>query len=290
MADASVMEALDKVLTTYKSGGAFATQRAEQLKGEERRYTAGAQQGLVSRGLSGTTIAASIPSAFEQEVAAPYRTETERLRSGQEMQGLIAKAGFLDAQQEREQRAALAQEEIDAAMKRLQEQIAAQKGATSMEAAGRVAAAKAGRGGGGGAGGGGGTAGFGARAAASAARVAASRTGAGGAGVGAGGATQHIGGGGGFDIGGAGYGGAIPTGPTEVITDPGAGAGAGGGVTSMEDLAKMAQEWMGAGASEMGGDALPQGAVGQDEKNIIYEYYPGGPRYTVDKATGGRRG
>jgi hypothetical protein len=94
MAD-DVMAALDKVLQTYKAGGEFSQQRASQLKGAERKYTAGAQQGLVSRGLSGTTIAQSIPSAFEQEVGAPYRTETERLRSGQEMQGLLAKAGFL---------------------------------------------------------------------------------------------------------------------------------------------------------------------------------------------------
>jgi hypothetical protein len=47
---------------------------------------------------------------------------------------------------------------------------------------------------------------------------------------------------------------------------------------------------MDAGASEMGGDTLPQGAVSQDEKNIVYEYYPGGPRYTVSKESGGRRG
>ncbi len=101
MAEESIMQALDKVLSTYKAGGEFTKQRAEQLKGTERKYTSGAQQGLVSRGLSGTTVAASIPAAFEQEVAAPYRTETERLRSGQEMQGLIAKAGFLEREQTR---------------------------------------------------------------------------------------------------------------------------------------------------------------------------------------------
>jgi hypothetical protein len=58
----------------------------------------------------------------------------------------------------------------------------------------------------------------------------------------------------------------------------------------MEDLVGFAEQWMDAGASGMGDGDLPEGAVGQDDKNIIYEYYPGGPRYSVDKATGGRRG
>lgn len=111
MAD-DIMAALDNVLSTYKAGGDFATGRAEALKGTERKYTAGAQQGLVSRGLAGTTIASSIPGAFEQDVAAPYRTETERLRSGNEMQGLLAKAGFLQADEERALREKLAGADI----------------------------------------------------------------------------------------------------------------------------------------------------------------------------------
>jgi hypothetical protein len=127
MADESIMKALDKVLSTYKAGGEYSKQRATQLKGEERRYTAGAQQGLVSRGLSGTTVAASIPSAFEQEIAAPYRTETERLRSGAEMQGLMAKAGFLESATQREFAAGQQKSEQDAAMARLTKQIAANR-------------------------------------------------------------------------------------------------------------------------------------------------------------------
>ena len=111
-ASGDVMAALEKVLQTYKTGGEFSTQRASQLKTQERKYTAGAQQGMVSRGLAGTTVAASIPAAFETEVAAPYRTETERLRSGQEMQGLLAKAGFLRADEDRALREKLAAADI----------------------------------------------------------------------------------------------------------------------------------------------------------------------------------
>jgi hypothetical protein len=177
MADNDITKALDKVLQTYKAGGEYAQQRGEQLKGEERRYTAGAQQGLVSRGLSGTTVAAGIPAAFEQEVAAPYRTQTEMLRSGQEMQGLIAKAGFLESATQREFQATQQKSEQDAAMERLVKQIAANRpaGAPSKMST------------------------FESRAADRKAELDAAERDRGG--VAAGGATQHIGSGGGFDLG-----------------------------------------------------------------------------------------
>jgi hypothetical protein len=305
MADESIMKALDKVLTTYKSGGEYTQQRAEQLKGTERKYTAGAQQGLVSRGLSGTTVAASIPAAFEQEIGASFRTETERLRSGQEMQALIAKAGFMESAAERDMRATLAADEIKA-----------QKSMSAMDAAARVHAAKVGGGGGGS---GGGSQSFSSIADAAAARVAASRGGAGGSG-GSGGTSQHIGGGGQFTLGGSGGGGGDATwggvyeggqridgaggaggfgaGAPAVDTLATAGVGYGGvgaspaegmgtGV-SMDDLAGYAQQWMDEGAAGDAG-ALPEGAVGEDANWVFYEYYAGGPRYSISKATGDRR-
>jgi hypothetical protein len=146
-----IMAALDKVIGTYKAGGDFATGRAESLKGKERKYTAGAQQGLVSRGLSGTTIAASIPAAFEQDVAAPFRTQTEQMRSAAEMQGLLAKAGFLSADEERAMRERLAasdiasREKIAAGDQRSRVQAAANRGpaATMSTFASREAERKA---------------------------------------------------------------------------------------------------------------------------------------------------
>jgi hypothetical protein len=130
MADDNVMAALENVLQTYKTGGEFSAQRASQLKTQERKYTAGAQQGMVSRGLAGTTVAQSIPAAFEQDVAAPYRTETERLRSGQEMQGLLAKAGFLSADEEREMRERLATAERESRESIAGRQLSAQQSAS----------------------------------------------------------------------------------------------------------------------------------------------------------------
>lgn len=142
MPDANLMDLIDKALETYKVGGAFEKQRGAQLKTAERKYTTGAKASLVGRGLSGTTIAASIPGAFEQDVAAPYRTETERLRSGQEMNSLLTKAGFLEREQERKLREQIAADQVES-----------QKYSSSMAAA----AAVHGRGGGGGGSGGGGS-------------------------------------------------------------------------------------------------------------------------------------
>ncbi len=111
MANENLMAIIDKALETYKVGGAFEKGRGAQLKTAERKYTTGAQASLAGRGLSGTTIAASIPGAFEQDVAAPYRTQTETMRSGQEMQTLLAKAGFLEAEEERQLRRDLADQD-----------------------------------------------------------------------------------------------------------------------------------------------------------------------------------
>lgn len=192
MPDATTMAALEKVLQTYKTGGEFQEQRTQQLGAAEKKYTTGAQAQLTTRGLAGTTIAASIPAAFEQEVGAAFRTETERLRSTQEMNALLAKAGFMEAESERQLKLGMQQTELDAQAKALAEQIAAGKYETSMDAASRIAAAKYG-GGGGGAGGAGGRGAFIDSAAGS--EMWARRTGDTG---GAGGAAQHVGAGGGF--------------------------------------------------------------------------------------------
>lgn len=196
MPDTTTMAALEKVLATYKTGGEFEQQRTSQLSAAEKKYTTGAQAGLTSRGLQGTTIASSIPAAFEQEIGAAFRTETERLRSSSEMQALLAKAGFMEAESERQLKLTMQQDELTAQAKALADQIAAGKYESSMDAASRVAAAgKGGGGGGGGSGSGGafinsptGTA------------MWQRRTGDGSTG----GASQHIGGGGGFTSGGGG--------------------------------------------------------------------------------------
>lgn len=244
MADDSVMKALEKVLTTYGTGGAFQEERAEQLETAKKKYTTGAQAGLAGRGLAGTTIAASIPAAFEQEIGAGFKTETERLRSAAEMQALIAKAGFLESAEERALRERLADREAQAEKDRL----AAEKGMSALQAAAQVHAAR----GGGGAGDRGtfGTAGGGWPE-----RFSTSRT-AGGT-VGAGGATQHFGAGGGFTVGGGGGGGAATWGGVyeggQRIDVPAAGEDQ----TSLSDLAAFGEQWMKEGEAQPAGGEIP---------------------------------
>jgi hypothetical protein len=181
MANENLMAIIDKALETYKVGGEFSKQRGTQLETARKKFTTSAQASLAGRGLSGTTIAASINPAFEQEIGAQFRTETERLRSGQEMQGLLAKAGFLEAEEERQLRRDLADK-----------QSADQRFSASMDAASRV------HGGGGGGGGGGSTGGGSAASMISAWRSQAPIS-RGGTGTQIGGARQHTGeGGGGF--------------------------------------------------------------------------------------------
>lgn len=261
MANENLMAIIDKALETYKVGGAFSKQRGEQLKTAQKKYTTGAQAGLTSRGLSGTTIAASIPAAFEQEIGAQFRTETERLRSGQEMQGLLAKAGFLEADKERQLRLTIAERDAEA-----------REYAASMSAAGQVHS-----GAGGGSGGGGSAAGmiasWGSNLIDRGGRLGFGGTSGGGTTTGAAGtARQHTGTGSGSFRGGGGGGSldvqgvfqATGTGQTEQIVP---------GSTPAQPVAKT----------------LPEGAIGQDENWTFYEYYPGGPQYSINKKTGGKR-
>ncbi len=209
MADDSVMAALDAALKTYKTGGDFDTQRASQLEGLRKKYTTGAKSNLVSSGLQGTTISASIPAAFEQEVGGAYRTETERLRSGSEMSALLAKAGFMEAESERQLKIDMQDKDIDA-----------RNYQSSMDAA---AAVHGGGGGGGGSGGGTGrTFDTGTSGADMWARKIQGSSGSGGGG---GGATTHVGGSGAFNTGGYGSGGSGSYGGGDVDVEYGVRSG-----------------------------------------------------------------
>ncbi len=199
MANENLMAIIDKALETYKVGGEFTKQRGAQLETARKKYTTGAQAGLASRGLSGTTIAASIPAAFEQEIGAQFKTETERLRSGQELQGLLTKAGFLEAEEERQLRRDLADQDS-----------ADRKYASSMSAA---AAIHGGGGGGGGSGGGGSSQSM---IDSWRSRAPISRGGTGGGGTQIGAPRQHVGEGGGGFSGGSTGGSATSTGVWQV--------------------------------------------------------------------------
>lgn len=110
---ANVTSLLQQAIEHYKPGGEFATVRAEQLKGKERTVTAGMESQLVGRGLAGTTVGAAIPAAVEQQVSAPWRTETEMMRGGRLMEAVTAQAGFQERAQARRSAEQLARERME---------------------------------------------------------------------------------------------------------------------------------------------------------------------------------
>lgn len=107
-----VTSILREAIEHYRPGGEFATVRGRQLEEKKGVAVAGAEAGLVGRGLAGTTVGMAIPAAFEQQIAAPWRTETEMLRGGRLMEAVLAQAGFAERETAREQQVALAEAQM----------------------------------------------------------------------------------------------------------------------------------------------------------------------------------
>ncbi|GAG60229.1 unnamed protein product [marine sediment metagenome] len=104
---------LEKAIEQYKPGGAFARTRAEQLAEKKATVVPSMRAELVGRGLAGTTVGAGIPAAYEQQVAKPWRTETEMLRGQRLMDAIMAKAGVMERTETREMQERMAKEERD---------------------------------------------------------------------------------------------------------------------------------------------------------------------------------
>lgn len=108
-----VTSLIQQAIEHYKPGGEFATVRAKQLGERKGTFTAAAESQLVGRGMGGTTLAAGIPAAFEQQVGAPWRTETEMMRGGRLMEAVLAKAGFAERETARQLEVRLAMERMN---------------------------------------------------------------------------------------------------------------------------------------------------------------------------------
>jgi len=124
---------LKQAIEYYKPGGEFAGIRGEQLAAKKGTYTAGAEAQLVGRGLAGTTVGAAIPGAFEQEVATPWRTETEMFRGARLMEAVLAQAGYSERQTAREQEVAIANAQMELQRQLAMRQISAQEYSTAMQ-------------------------------------------------------------------------------------------------------------------------------------------------------------
>jgi len=122
-----ILAVLKEAIEQYRPGGAFATARAKQLARKKATVIPGMEAQLVGRGLAGTTVGAAIPTRFEEEVAKPFETETEMLRSARLTESILAKAGILERMEAREAQSELAKKQME-----LQKQLA-EKQITSQE-------------------------------------------------------------------------------------------------------------------------------------------------------------
>ncbi len=88
------------VQETYKPGGAFGKGQLAQLERGRGRALAGAEQGLVSSGLYGTTLTAGLPKKWEEEVGVPSRLDIEERRMSAYAQAKLGTAGLIERRED----------------------------------------------------------------------------------------------------------------------------------------------------------------------------------------------
>ena len=94
------MAIYDEIINRYQPGGAFETSALSMLEGTKKRDVASGAQKLVSSGLYGTTRAAGLGTAWEQEVGAPSRLKLEDLMMERLSGAQLGKAGFMERRED----------------------------------------------------------------------------------------------------------------------------------------------------------------------------------------------
>ena len=85
-----------QIADIYAPGGSFGAGHEAQLERTKTRDVASAQQQMVSSGLWGTTVAAAIPSAWEETVGQPSRLALQDVQMGRYGEALAGQAGFME--------------------------------------------------------------------------------------------------------------------------------------------------------------------------------------------------
>ena len=90
----------DEIVERYRPGGAFETAHEQLLQTAKRRDVAGGMQALVSGGMVGTTRAAGLGRAWEEEVGAPARLQRSDILMQRLSQAQIGKAGLTERRED----------------------------------------------------------------------------------------------------------------------------------------------------------------------------------------------
>ena len=94
------MDLLDQAIQRYQPGGSFGAGAMAQYEQGKTQAMSSGQQNLISSGLSNTTIGATLPLAYEQEVGTPFRLQLEDLRMKNLTEAERAKTGFIESRQD----------------------------------------------------------------------------------------------------------------------------------------------------------------------------------------------
>jgi hypothetical protein len=94
------MGILDQAIERYQPGGGFGEGAMAQYEQGKTQAMAQGMQSLVNSGLSNTTISATLPLAYEQEVGTPFRLQLEDMRMQNLTQAEGAKTSFIEARKD----------------------------------------------------------------------------------------------------------------------------------------------------------------------------------------------
>lgn len=91
-----ILKTYDQVIAKYQPGGEYMKGLEAQLEREREKTMAAGMQGLVGRGLSGTTMGQSQAMQFAEDVAAPTRARMEDVRMDKLVEAMTGRAGVLE--------------------------------------------------------------------------------------------------------------------------------------------------------------------------------------------------
>ena len=90
----------DEIISRYGKKGGFVKGQTAQLTRTKTKDVASGMQSLVSSGLAGTTMAAGLGKAWEEDVGAPARLNIADVAGQRLMQAQMGKAGFIERRED----------------------------------------------------------------------------------------------------------------------------------------------------------------------------------------------
>jgi len=90
----------DQIISRYGKEGGFVKGQTAQLERTKKKDIASGMQSMVSSGLAGSTAAAGLPGAWEEDVGAGARLNIADVAGQRMSQAQLGKAGFIERRQD----------------------------------------------------------------------------------------------------------------------------------------------------------------------------------------------